>query len=305
MCGPLKYRRQYSARVSLKVVAGSASRALGKALASALRADTVDVAFEKHPGGFPDDERYIRLEGDVAGEDILLVQSTHPDEKIVELMLLQDALADERARHVSLVIPYFGYGRQDKKFSAGEPISARALARRIQVGADDVYTVSAHEPGILRFFDIPARDVSGIPAIARHLKGSAIDVVLAPDANARRFAQELADSLGAKWDYLEKKRIDSFTVEVEPKSVRVQGLRVAIVDDVISTGTSIATAARMVREQGASHVVAACVHGLFVGESMKRLSGCDEVVATDTVESLATRVSVAPEVAASLRRPTG
>lgn len=289
----------------MKVVAGSASRALGKALAHATGAEAVDVAFEKHPGGFPDGEQYVRIEGDVAGEDVLLLQSTHPDEKVVELMLLQDALADGRAKRVTLVIPYYGYGRQDKKFGPGEPVSARALARRIQVGADAVYTVSAHEPGVLRFFDIPARDVSGIPAIARHLKGKGIDLVLAPDANALRFAQELGPAIGANWDSLDKKRIDSFTVEVAPKRMKVQGLRVVIVDDMISTGASIAMAAKMVREQGAKHVVAACVHGLFVGDALKRLSGCDEIVATDTVEGPATRASVAPEIAAALGRSVG
>lgn len=289
----------------MKVVAGSSSQALGKALAVRLGASSVDVAFEKHAGGFPDGERYVRVDGDVAGEDVVLVQSTHPDEKIVELMLLQDALADEGARHVTLVIPYFGYGRQDRKFGPGEPVSARALARRIQVGADALYTVTAHEPKILRFFDIPAHDVSGIPAIARHLKGRGIGLVLAPDANALRFAQELGPAIGAAWDFLDKKRIDSFTVEVAPKRMGVQGLRVAIVDDVISTGSSIAVASKVVRDQGATSVVAACVHGLFVGDALKRLAGCDEIVATDTVEGPATHTSVASEIAGALGRSAG
>jgi ribose-phosphate pyrophosphokinase len=289
----------------VKVVAGSTASLLGRELARVLKVDVVEVVFEKHPGGFPDGEQYVRLLGPVAGEHVALVQSTYPDRKIVELFLLQDALREAGAGRVTLVIPYFGYGRQDRKFEDGEPISARALARRIQLGADDISIVSAHEPGILRFFDIPARDVSGIPAIARHLKGSGIDLVLAPDANALRFAQELGPSIGAEWDFLEKKRIDSFTVEVSPKRVRVQGRRVAIVDDMISTGTSVAMATKMVREQGAKHVVAACVHGLFVGGALDRLTGCDEIVATDTVESSATRASVAPEVAAAVGPSAG
>jgi len=288
-------------RDGMKVVAGSASLALGKELARAIRADLVDVAFEKHPGGFPDGERYVRLLASVAGEDVVLVQSTFPDAKIVELFLLQDALAEGGARRVTLVIPYFGYGRQDKKFEAGEPVSARAVAHRLQIHADAVVTVSVHNPAVLSFFGVPARDVSGMPAIARYLRGKDVDLVLAPDANAERFAAEVGGALGVDTDFLEKKRIDSFTVETEPKALAVRGKSVAIVDDVISTGTTIATAAKILRDQGAKRVVAACVHGLFSSNALTRLQACDEVVATDTLLSPATRVSVAPEVAAVMR----
>ncbi len=284
----------------MKVVAGSASLALGKELGRTLKADVVDVAFEKHPGGFPDGERYVRLLGPVEGEHVVLVQSTYPDPKIVELFLLQDALVEGRARRLTLVIPYFGYGRQDKRFESGEPVSARAVARRLQVHADAVVTVSVHNPEVLSFFDVPAKDVSGMPAIARYLKGRDVDLVLAPDGNAERFAHEVGDALGAEWDFLEKRRIDSFTVEMKPKAMDVKGRSVAIVDDVISTGSTIVTATKMLREQGAERVSAACVHGVFAGNALQRLHGCDEVVATDTLFSPATKVSVAPEIAAAL-----
>ena len=285
----------------MKVVAGSASLALGKELARALKANLVDVAFEKHAGGFPDGERYVRLLGSVAGDHVVLVQSTYPDQKIVELFLLQDALVEAGARKVTLVIPYFGYGRQDKRFEEGEPVSARALARRLQLHADTVFTVSVHNPEVLGFFEIPAKDVSGMPTVARYLQGRDIDLVLAPDENAERFAREGGTSLKTEWDFLEKRRIDSFTVEMKPKAMDVKGRHVAIVDDVISTGVTIATAAKMLREQGAKRVVAACVHGLFAANALTRLQACDEVVATDTLLSPATKVSVAPEIAAVLR----
>jgi len=295
----LKYAPALASAV--KVVAGSASLDLGKQLAAELKVPIVDLAFEKHPGGFPDGERYVRLLGSVEGEHVLLVQTTWPDTKIVELFLLQDALAEHGARKVTLVIPYFGYGRQDKKFEAGEPISARALARRLQIHADAVVTVSVHNPEVLSYFDVPAREVSGMPALARFLQGAAVDLVLAPDENAERFAREVGGALGAEWDLLEKRRIDSFTVELTPKAMDVKGRSVAIVDDVISTGVTIASAAKMLREQGARRIVAACVHGVFAANALTRLQACDEVVATDTLLSSATRVSVAPEVASALR----
>lgn len=289
----------------MKVVSGSASIPLGKAVARELGVDVVDVAFEKHPGGFPDGERYVRLAGSVRGETVVVIQSTYPSDKIVELFLLQDALTEGGARTVRLVIPYFGYGRQDKKFEAGEPISARALARRLGLEADEIFTVSVHNPEVLRFFESPAKDVSGMPAVARYLKGEGVDLVLAPDANAQRFAREVGSALGVGWDFLEKTRIDSFTVEVEPKAMDVKGRSVAIVDDVISTGTTIATAAKMLRDQGARRVVAGCVHGVFAGNALTRLQACDEVVATDTLLSPATKVSVAPELASAIQSNPG
>lgn len=269
-------------------------------MATQVNADLVEVAFEKHPGGFPDGERYVRLLSSVE-DRVILVQSTLQDSKIVELLLLRDALTEHGANHITLVIPYFGYGRQDRMFETGEPVSVRALAKHLQMGVDAVLTVSIHNPASLAFFDVPTTDVSGMPAVARYLQGQEVDLVLAPDDNAERFAREVGQALHVDWDFLEKKRIDSYTVEVTPKSLDVKGQSVAIVDDVISTGTTIASAAKMLREQGAKRVVAACVHGIFAANALTRLQACDEVVATDTLLSPATKVSVAPEIAAALR----
>ncbi|TLZ70906.1 MAG: ribose-phosphate diphosphokinase, partial [Methanobacteriota archaeon] len=97
----------------MKVVGGSASVPLARGIAKEVRAGFVDVAFEKHPGGFPDGERYVRLLGPVAGEHVVLVQTTHPDPMIVEFLLLADAIRDAGARRITAVVPYFGYGRQD------------------------------------------------------------------------------------------------------------------------------------------------------------------------------------------------
>ena len=287
---------------SMKVVGGSASVPLARGIAKEVRAGFVDVALEKHPGGFPDGERYVRLLGPVAGEHVVLVQTTHPDPMIVELLLLADAIRDAGARRITAVVPYFGYGRQDKRFLDGEPISAKTIAKHIAVDCDELLTMAIPaDPEILKTFPLPTREVSGMPAIGRYLKTAKVDVLLAPDEGALRLAKEASAVAGVPFDFLVKERIDSYTVKIEPKALAVKGKSVGIVDDVISTGGTIATAAQELRAQGARRVIAACVHGLFVGKAEANLKACDEVIATDTVLSPHTKVSVAPEFAAAIR----
>jgi len=286
----------------MKVVGGFASVALARAIARELRVAGVDVAFEKHPGGFPDGERYVRLLAPVAAEHVILVETTHPDPMIVELLLLADAVRDAGARRITVVVPYFGYGRQDKRFLDGEAVSAKTIAKHIAVDCDELLTMAIPaNPELLRTFPLPTREVSGMPAIGRYLKSAKVDVILAPDEGALRLAKEASSVAGVPFDFLVKERLDSYTVKIEPKALAVRGKSVAIVDDVISTGGTIATAARELRAQGARRVIAACVHGLFVGPAEANLKACDEVIATDTILSPYTKVSVAPEFAAAIR----
>ena len=140
-----------------------------------------------------------------------------------------------------------------------------------------------------------------MPAIGRYLKSAKIDAVLAPDQGALRLAKEASTIAGVPFDSLVKKRIDSYTVEIGPKALAVKGKSVGIVDDVISTGGTIAMAAKELRAQGAKRVIAACVHGLFVDKAEENLRACDDVIATDTIQSKFTKVSVAPEFAAAIR----
>jgi ribose-phosphate pyrophosphokinase len=287
--------------MAMKVVGGSANVALAKELAAQLGVENVPVSFEKHPGGFPDGERYVRVAGDVDGEDVVVVQSTHPDEKTVELFLLHDAVREAGAARVVTVVPYFGYGRQDRVFEPGESVSARALARRIEVETDEVLTVGLHNRAVLAFFSVPARDVSGMPPIGRYLQSAGVDFVLAPDENAVGHAKEVAAIVDVPWDFLEKERIDGYTVKVTPKALAVEGKVVAIVDDVISTGGTMATAAKALKAQGARRVLAGCLHGLFVDNALDKLKVCDEVFSTDTVPNPMAKVSVAAEIADALR----
>ena len=285
----------------MRVVGGSASVTLARGIARELDASYVDVAFEKHPGGFPDGERYVRLTASVAGDHVIVVQTTHPDPMLIELFLLADAIRDGGASQLTAVVPYFGYGRQDKRFLEGEAVSAKTIAKHLAVDCDELLTMAIHNPDILQTFPLPSREVSSMPAIGRYLKSAKVDMLLAPDHNAIRLAKEASKIAGVPFESLEKRRIDSYTVKITPKALAVKGKFVVILDDVISTGGTISMAARELRSQGARRVVAVGVHGLFVDNAEANLKTCDDVIATDTVQSPHTKVSVAPEFAAAIR----
>ena len=277
------------------VVGGSASPSLSKELAKSLKAKLAKVEIKR----FPDDECYVRIDEDLSDEDVFLVQTSWPDKNIVELLLLQDAVKEFDVSSLTTVVPYFGYARQDKQFKPGEPISARALARAIQMNTDEFVTVDVHAPSVIDWFeDITAKNVAAYPQIGRHLKGKGIELILSPDEGRADNAKRVADVVNCEADYLVKERLDGETVEMTPKRLGVKGKKVAIVDDIISTGGTIVKAAEQLKKQGAAMIFAVCTHGVFAGNAIPRLEAvCDEVCTTDTIENPKTCITVAPEIA--------
>jgi len=279
------------------VVSGSASRSLSKTLSDEMGVSLAKVGSKR----FPDDEGYVRILDALDGEEVVLVQTSYPDEKIVELFLLQDAIREFKVKKIITVIPYYGYARQDKKFNTGEPISARILAKHIQLSTDSIITVDIHKESILDWFDIPAKNISGMPQIGAYLKNLKPEIIIAPDKGAQNLAKKVAEVIGCSWDYLEKTRIDGEHVEMKAKNLSVSGKNVAIVDDIIATGGTIVKATEHLKSQGAKKVYAACTHGLFAKNALSRLQGvCDKVISTDTIENETSVVSVAKEVALAI-----
>jgi ribose-phosphate pyrophosphokinase len=269
------------------------------------------AALTKQPVGrvetksFPDGERYVRITDQPKGA-ITVVQSAWPPERTLDLLLLLDAAKRTGAGPVTAVIPYLAYARQDRIFQAGEALSAQVVAQAIGAAADRIITVDPHKTEILSFFGRPAHAVTAVAPIAAALKERKVEVVLAPDEGALERAQEVAKAFGAQSDHLEKTRIDSQTVEMRPKSLDVKGRRVAIVDDIISTGGTMATALALLKAQGAAATYAVGVHGLFIGNAEERLkkSGVDEILSTDTVPGPHSRISVANVLAEALLTST-
>lgn len=277
------------------VVGGSASQSLSKELAKSLKARLAKVEVRR----FPDDECYVRIEDDLSDEDVFIVQTTWPDRNIIELFLLQDAVREFEVSSLTTVVPYFGYARQDKQFKPGEPISARAIARLIQANTDEFITVDVHAESVIDWFDsIPARNVSAYREVGRYLRGIGIELVLSPDEGRAENAKRVAEVAKCDSDYLVKERIDGETVTMAPKELDANGRKVAIVDDIISTGGTIVKAAEQLRVQGAAKIFAVCTHGVFAGNAIPRLEAvCDGICTTDTIENPKACITVAPEIA--------
>ncbi len=276
------------------IIPGSASKSIAEDLSKILDSNIAKTITKR----FPDSELYVRLLDDVEGEEVVIVQTTYPDPNIVELFLLQNAVMEAEAEIVTTVIPYFGYARQDTMFKPGEAISAKALARLISINSDRVITVDPHKEYIIDFFETEAYSCSAVPNIAEYFKTKDIDMILAPDKGALDRAKTAANIVACDFDYMEKTRIDGETVEIKPKNLDVKGKKVGIIDDIISTGGTMAKSIKELRKQGANKVFVSCTHGLFAGSAIKKLksAGCDEIISTDTIENDYSRVKIASTI---------
>jgi len=277
------------------ILGGTSVKNVARNLANKIQQPLLQAIYKR----FPDDEFYVRVLEDISGEDVLIVQTAYPDPKIIELLLMQDAVHDAGAKKITVVLPYFGYSRQDKRFEEGEAISARTVAQHISIHADCVITVDPHKEHILKFFSVPAYSCSAVSTIAQYLKEKNIDFVLAPDKGAKERAKEAATLIDCEYDYLEKTRIDGTTVKITPKKLDAHGKHVAIIDDIISTGGTMANSIKELKKQGAKTVSIACTHGLFVDGAKEKLlsADCDEIISTDTIETEFSKVSAADCIA--------
>ncbi len=291
----------------MKIVLGPSSLQLGTKIAELMHTKPVTVASKN----FPDGESYVRLETSVRNEEIAIVQTTGPpdqDTKLIQLALLADAAKRSGAEKVTAVVPYLAYARQDRIFLEGEAPSARTIARILQSsGIESLITVNVHQEKVLSKFPFQARSASAISLLADYFRRKGLNgaFALAPDNGAMHIAEEAQQVLRGDCGHLEKQR-DRLTgqTSTESKKLDVKGKSVVIFDDIISTGGTIISAAKIVEALGAESVHVACVHGLFIGDAEKRIlkAGVQEIVATDTVPGKFSKVSVAPLIVSELSR---
>lgn len=290
------------------IVSGSQSQSLAAALAAELDEPLSQAAFER----FPDGEVLAAAPGFDADRAIV-VASTTSGAAHLELLQLQDAVREAGATEVVTILPYMGYARQDKPVAPGKskaespsgyPLSARAVARALSTGTDRVLTVNPHEDAVCDFFDVPAEPVYGAGCLAKPLPDDLEDpVFLSPDDGAIDIAESVRDAYGTgAVDFFEKHRLSGSEVEMTPSDTDVTGRDVVITDDIIATGTTMATAIALLNERDAGRVFVTCVHPMLAQNAMIKLSraGVAGIFGTDTIERAVSAVSVAPVLAERL-----
>lgn len=253
----------------------------------------------------------MRILGDLSGEDIVLIQSLafNPDPLLVEYLLLADAIRSARCRSLTAVIPYLAYLRQDNRFNPGEPLSAKVIASVIEsLKIDRLITVDAHLHrfrSLSELFSVPSLNLSAMPLLADYyLKnfGNLDTVVVGPDMESEQWAKVVAAHLSSPYTILEKRRLGDREVSVQGK-VSVKGKVAVLVDDIVSTGTTLVNVASRLIEEGAERVDALITHALLVEDAYQKLkaAGLDNLISTDTVPNPHSKVSVAPLISRVLK----
>jgi ribose-phosphate pyrophosphokinase len=293
------------------IFAGTANAELAAGVARSLGVRLGACEVER----FPDGETSVRLDEPVRGREVFVVQPTSPpvNEHLVELLAFADACRRASAARVTAIVPYFGYARADKRDRARVPVMARTVADLLQAaGVGHVLTVDIHTPQLEGFFRVPVDNLTAVPALAGAIGGRLPEgsVVVSPDAGRVKMAAEYARRLDAPLVVLHKRREGGAETVVTHLVGDVGGRPCLIVDDMISTGGTVAKSVEALLEAGARpEIYVAATHGLLLDGAREKLerAGVREVLVTDTVP---TRdgwprlrvVSVAPLVAAAIKR---
>jgi ribose-phosphate pyrophosphokinase len=296
----------------LQIFTGSANPALAGEIADILGIP-MGRAFV---GIFKDEETRIRIEDNVRGADVFVVQPTcRPvDHHIMELLIMIEALRRASARRITAVIPYFGYSRQEKKSVGREPISGKLVANLITVaGANRVLTVDLHTPAIEGFFDIPVDHLRAVNTLVRHCKQMHLEnvVVVSPDPGGVLRANDFRARLGASLAIIAKQRPAPDVTEILEMVGEVKDKTAIIVDDIISTGGTLTEAASMLMDRGARAVYAFGVHAPLAGRAAELIaqSSVCHVVVTNTIPVTEAQkgdkievLTIAPLIAEAIKR---
>ncbi len=296
--------------MSFKIFSGSDCQ-LAERVASLLNKKLGEIELKR----FSDNEIYVRIGENVRGIDTFVVQSTDsltlPD-RLLELLLIIDALKRASAKSIAAVIPYFGYSRQDKKDRSGEPISVSLISELLEAaGATRVVTIDIHSPQIQGMFNFPVDNLTAILILSSYFEkyNSEPLVVVSPDVGGVKRARMFAKRLNAPLAIIDKRRPAPNKAKVMHVIGDVDKKVAVIVDDMIDTGGTVSEAANALTKNGAKKVFVCATHGLFSGPALKRIenSALEKVVVTDTISPKRKNkkiayLSVAPLLAEAIKR---
>ena len=273
---------------NVKIFSGSSNVELASRIAEKIGLQLGKAEIQR----FKDGEVYIEIEETVRGRDVFVVQSTSEpvNENLMELLIFVDALRRASAKTINVIIPYYGYARQDRKSKPREPITSKLVANLLTTaGVNRVITMDLHADQIQGFFDIPVDHMQGLPLMAKYFKekgfyGDDI-VVVSPDVGGVKRARKLAEKLDCKIAIIDKRRPKPNIAEVMNLIGEVEGKIAIFIDDMIDTAGTICNAAQALIEKGAVEVYACATHAVFSGPALERLrkSAFTRVVITDSI----------------------
>lgn len=298
----------------MKLMCGNANRPLAQAIADYLDAPLSNVDIET----FADGELFVRIDENMRGEDVFIIQSTSKpaNANLMELLICMDALTRASAKRITAVVPYFGYARQDRKTGGRTPITAKLVANLIaEAGAHRVLTLDLHAGQIQGFFDIPTDNLFATPVIENDIRRTYNTdnlLIISPDVGGVVRARSLAERLNADIAIVDKRRPRPGESEVMNIIGDVEGRRCIIFDDIIDSGGTLCNAAAELKNRGAESVSAYITHGVLSGKAVERIANSDmeELVVTDSIDSTEKlakaknirALSVAPLLAEAIRR---
>jgi len=296
---------------AMKIITGSAHPALVKAICAYLGQPLCDATVSS----FPDGETFVKINENIRGRDVYIVQPTCPptNQNLMELLILVDAARRASASRITAVIPFFGYARQDRKDQPRVPITAKLVANLlVAAGVNRVLTMDLHAQQLQGFFDIPVDHLHALPVMIQYLRSLELDdlVVVSPDVGGVKMASAYAQALNAGLAIVVKKR--KTATEIEPVAVigDVKNRNVIIVDDLTETAGTLVGAAAILRDQGAKNIYAGVSHAVLTDLAVERLRNSEikELITTDSVpvrssgESRVKVLSVAQLMGEGIRR---
>ena len=275
----------YVLKSNFKMFSLNSNRELAEEMASLLGCELGKCSVKQ----FSDGEIQISIDESVRGCEVYIVQSaSDPNKHMMELLIMIDALKRASAQMINVVMPYYSYARQDRKARSREPITARLMANLLETaGASRLLTIDFHSPQVQGFFDIPVEHLVGIPILADYFKEKALEdlVVVAPHNGGVVRARKLAGLLNAPIALIDRRRAEHSVTEIMNIIGNIEGKNAIIIDDLIDTGSTIATCVNALIDNGAKAVYAGCTHPVLSGEAVRRIQSTPikELVVTNTI----------------------
>ncbi len=280
----------------MRIVPTSNSEGLASKMSSKMNIPLARVTRRR----FADGELYVKIEEEI--DESIVVGSTYPDQGIIDILLTHNALKNSGAKRQILVIPYFGYARQDSMFQPYEAISAKVISDLMYERFEKIFVVNMHSPEGLAFLKDKGIEVRAEFIIGEQVAKDGNDLVVSPDDGFLDEAKNVSRVSGIEAVALEKKRISDTKVQINPPSnVNFEGKKIALVDDLISTGGTILEASKMLKQQGASKINVYCIHGLFISGTSKYSGFVDSISTTDTIEGPFSKISVSELLSTKLK----